>query len=82
MAIRDLIDRVELFEAKTGPKAKKASSEIEVETDVEIDIKLSMKELGMILRRKAVILKIPDANREKNKYTVTITYGGKAVAEE
>ncbi len=79
--MQNLIERIVRLEAKTGPKAKKASSEISVETDVEISVKLSMRELGMILRRKAIVLKIPDANRENNKYTVTITYGGKAVAE-
>ncbi len=79
--MRDLIERIDHLEAKTGPRAKKASSEIEIETDVSIEIKLSMKELGLLLRRTPVVLKIPDANREKNKYTVTIEYGGKNVAE-
>ena len=78
--MRSLIKR--LNEAKgSGSASRSRVGSTSIETDVEISIKLSNHNLSALLRRKTIVLKIPDANKEKNRYTVSLVYGGKGVAE-
>lgn len=61
--------------AKVAPKAKSAATH--VETDSAIQITLSLQEMGKLIRRRPVVLKLKDP-KGNNTYDVTIKYGGKS----
>ena len=82
--MKELLERIEArsagrTKAEQGKSMHKRGS-VYSETDVSVTVKLSSKEMGRLIRQKSLTVKVRDANKEPNTYSVTIELGGRGVS--